>query len=196
MILSDLNILLHAYNPHVPQHAKAAAWWDSSMGGDELIGLPLEVSLGFVRIATNPRLGKARVPLASANATVEFSLSLPITRVLLPKETISSGPWKCWGKPWGVARSFPMLPWRSRPCKIGPRSIPTIPTSPGSKDSSGIIHSLDGLPNFKPAGAGVLTPDTRKTKFAKGREFVLSGILCRRASGTRLRKNRAFLPVG
>jgi len=86
MILPDVNILLYAYNPHVPQHGKAAAWWESAMGADELIGLPQEVCLGFVRIATNPRLGKARVPLASAAGVVEFWLSLPNTRVLLPKE--------------------------------------------------------------------------------------------------------------
>ena len=41
------------------------------MNGEELVGLPHEVTFGFVRIATNQRLGAAAVPLAAARATVE-----------------------------------------------------------------------------------------------------------------------------
>ncbi len=84
MILPDINLLLYAYNPHVPQHAAASRWWEAAMNGDELIGLPNEVSLGFVRIATNPRLGSAAVPLNSARQVVEAWLNLPNARVLTP----------------------------------------------------------------------------------------------------------------
>ena len=76
MILPDLNLLLYAYNPHVPQHAKAAAWWTASLNGDELIGLPNEICLGFVRIATHARLGAA--------AVVQQWIDLPQVRILLP----------------------------------------------------------------------------------------------------------------
>jgi len=86
MILPDLNLLLYAYNPHVPQHAKAAAWWEETMGGDELIGLPHEICLGFVRIATNPRMGETAVALAPAVRVVQSWLTLPQARVLLPME--------------------------------------------------------------------------------------------------------------
>lgn len=86
MILPDLNLLLYAYNPHVPQHARALAWWQTSLDGEELIGLPHEVTLGFVRIATHPRLGPARVPLDAARKVVESWLTLPQTRPLLPAE--------------------------------------------------------------------------------------------------------------
>lgn len=84
MILPDLNLLLYAHNPHGPQHAKAAAWWRSVLAGEELIGLPNEVLLGFVRIATNPRLGAATVSLAEARSVVAEWLSLPQARVLTP----------------------------------------------------------------------------------------------------------------
>lgn len=84
MILPDINLLLYAYNPHVPQHAVAARWWESAMNGTELIGLPNEVCLGFIRSATNPRLGPATVPLAKARHVVETWLNLPNVRVLLP----------------------------------------------------------------------------------------------------------------
>jgi predicted nucleic acid-binding protein len=40
----------------VPQHAAASRWWVSAMNGSELIGLLNEVTLGFIRIATNPLL--------------------------------------------------------------------------------------------------------------------------------------------
>ncbi len=54
------------------------------MNADELIGLPNEVSLGFVRIASNPRLGAAAVPVDRARQVVETWLALPIVRVLTP----------------------------------------------------------------------------------------------------------------
>ena len=85
MILPDLNLLLYAYNPHVPQHDRAKTWWEGVMQGDELIGLPNEISLGFVRIATNPRLGAAAVSLTAAKSVVEDWLQLPHARVLIPE---------------------------------------------------------------------------------------------------------------
>lgn len=84
MILPDLNLLLYAYDPHVPLHAKAAAWWTALLNGEELIGLPYEICLGFVRIATNTPLGAAAVPLEKAAAVVELRIDLPQTRLLLP----------------------------------------------------------------------------------------------------------------
>jgi hypothetical protein len=84
MILPDINLLLYAYNPHVPQHSSASRWWETAMNADELIGLPNEVSLGFVRIASNPRLGAAAVPVDRARQVVETWLALPIVRVLTP----------------------------------------------------------------------------------------------------------------
>jgi hypothetical protein len=54
------------------------------MNGDELIGIPLEIAFGFVRIATNPRLGAARVPLIDARQVVEGWMDLPQVRSLVP----------------------------------------------------------------------------------------------------------------
>ena len=84
MIIPDLNLLLYAYNPHVTQHKRARAWWKKTLGDDELIGLPLEISFGFVRIATNPKLGNAQVPLYRARRLVGSWLALPQARSLLP----------------------------------------------------------------------------------------------------------------
>jgi toxin-antitoxin system PIN domain toxin len=84
MILPDLNLLLYAYNPHVPQHEQASEWWEAALNEGELIGLPLEIPFGFVRIATSPRLGPARVGLADARRVVEGWLGLPQVRILNP----------------------------------------------------------------------------------------------------------------
>jgi len=84
MILPDINILLYAYNPHVPQHHAAARWWEGAMNGDELIGLPNEVTFGFVRIATNPRLGAAAVTVDRARQVVDTWLALPVVCILTP----------------------------------------------------------------------------------------------------------------
>jgi toxin-antitoxin system PIN domain toxin len=86
MILPDLNLLLYAYNPHTPQHASAKAWWEAALNGRELIGLPHEVTLGFVRIATNPRLGEAAVTLTAAKSVIERWRQASVVRVLLPSE--------------------------------------------------------------------------------------------------------------
>lgn len=84
MILPDLNLLLYAYNSHAPQYSSARRWWEEVMNGEELIGLPFEVAFGFIRVATNPRLGLAKVPLADARRVVESWLNLPQARVLSP----------------------------------------------------------------------------------------------------------------
>ncbi|MGJ3241680.1 MAG: TA system VapC family ribonuclease toxin [Opitutales bacterium] len=86
MILPDLNLLLYAYNPHAEEHEAARSWWEQSLNGDELIGLPHELSLGFVRIATHPRLGPAKVSLKAATAVVESWWAVPNVRILLPGE--------------------------------------------------------------------------------------------------------------
>jgi toxin-antitoxin system PIN domain toxin len=84
VILPDLNLLLYAYNPHVPQHKAARHWWESVMNGDELLGLPFEITFGFIRVATNPRLGAARVVLGEARRVVDGWLELPQARILTP----------------------------------------------------------------------------------------------------------------
>jgi uncharacterized protein len=84
LILPDLNLLLYAYNPHTPQHGAARGWWEQTINGDELIGMPFEVAFGFLRVATNPRLGPAKVALVDARRVVEGWLELAQTRMLTP----------------------------------------------------------------------------------------------------------------
>jgi len=40
MIIPDINLLLYAYDAASPFHAKAVAWWQACLSGEEPVGLP------------------------------------------------------------------------------------------------------------------------------------------------------------
>lgn len=52
MKVVDLNLLLYATNADAPQHARALAWWEAALNGDEQVGLAWPVALGFLRLTT------------------------------------------------------------------------------------------------------------------------------------------------
>ena len=54
MIIPDLNLIVYAHNAGDARHVAARRWWDGLLGGDEIVGIPLAVSIGFVRLATSP----------------------------------------------------------------------------------------------------------------------------------------------
>jgi toxin-antitoxin system PIN domain toxin len=54
--LVDLNLLLYAVNRDSPQHARAKAWIEEMLSGEETIALPWVVILGFLRITTHARV--------------------------------------------------------------------------------------------------------------------------------------------
>lgn len=56
MKLLDANVLLYAYNVDSPHHEACRGWLESAFNeANEIIGLPWQTILAFVRIATNPR---------------------------------------------------------------------------------------------------------------------------------------------
>ena len=85
MILPDINLLLYAYNKQAPQHDKARVWWEETLNGSELVGLPHEVTLGFFHIATNPRLGSSAISSDAAQQTISGWLEAPSIKIILPK---------------------------------------------------------------------------------------------------------------
>ncbi len=62
MKIVDLNILLYAVNAEAAQHKTVSEWWNRATNGDEPLALPWIVLLGFLRVATSPRIFAA--PLA------------------------------------------------------------------------------------------------------------------------------------
>lgn len=76
MKIVDLNVLLYATNRGAAQHARARAWWDTALASeDERLGLPWVVVLGFLRIATNPRIFPRALAAPEATATIAAWLS-------------------------------------------------------------------------------------------------------------------------
>ncbi len=56
MKVVDLNLLLYAHNTDAKEHASAALWLADALVGQEKIGLSWVTILGFLRIATAPRI--------------------------------------------------------------------------------------------------------------------------------------------
>ncbi len=54
MIIPDLNLLLYAHNAGDRRYDAARLWWNELLIGEETVGIPLAVSVGFVRLTTNP----------------------------------------------------------------------------------------------------------------------------------------------
>jgi len=56
VILVDVNILLYATDQTSTRHAAARTWLDQQLSGSAPVGLPWTTLLGFLRLATNPRV--------------------------------------------------------------------------------------------------------------------------------------------
>ncbi len=86
MILVDTNVLVYASISSVPQYAAARAWLNERLNGTAPIGLPWPSLLGFVRIASNPRIFEHPVPIGEAWKQIENWLDCPPVWVPLPTE--------------------------------------------------------------------------------------------------------------
>ena len=71
MIIPDLNLLLYAHNSGDTRHAAARRWWDELLSGEEPVGIPLAISIGFVRLATSPVVLSSPMTGAQAIALVK-----------------------------------------------------------------------------------------------------------------------------
>ena len=56
MIIPDVNLLVYAHNDGSPYHDPARHWWEGLIEGEERVGIPWVVSVGFVRLMTHPRV--------------------------------------------------------------------------------------------------------------------------------------------
>jgi toxin-antitoxin system PIN domain toxin len=56
VILVDVNLLLYATNASAGQHRTAREWLDRQLFEAPRVGLPWTTLLGFLRLATNPRV--------------------------------------------------------------------------------------------------------------------------------------------
>lgn len=86
MKIVDLNVLLYAVNESSAHHDAIHSWWLEAVNGDESIGIPWVVLLGFLRLSTNPRVFPKPLSHRGALEKVDKWLSLPTVHVPTEKE--------------------------------------------------------------------------------------------------------------
>jgi uncharacterized protein len=64
--LLDANILLYAYDSDSAHHAVCRSWLEATFNSEEIVALPWQTLLAFIRICTNPRAMKR--PLQNTEA--------------------------------------------------------------------------------------------------------------------------------
>jgi len=84
MIVPDVNLILHAHNLASPVHAPARLWWEETLSQSRPVGLAWTVALGYLRIATSPRVFPNPVTAPAACAQVEAWLGQPQVFLLHP----------------------------------------------------------------------------------------------------------------
>lgn len=84
MIIPDVNLLVYAYDSTSSFHQRASKWWISCLSGNTPVGLTWVVTLGFIRIWTNPRIFAQPMPVEVAAGHVESWLARRIVRVVQP----------------------------------------------------------------------------------------------------------------
>lgn len=82
MILLDANILLYAYDSDSVHHATCRSWLNAALNAEEIVALPWQTLLAFVRIATNPRAVRRPLTAREACNIVNEWLERPNARVL------------------------------------------------------------------------------------------------------------------
>jgi toxin-antitoxin system PIN domain toxin len=84
MIVLDANLLIYAYDSGATQHARARTWAEKVLSGTELVGLPWQSILAFLRFMTNLRLPGSRFSIQQASEVVDGWLGRSNVRVLIP----------------------------------------------------------------------------------------------------------------
>jgi toxin-antitoxin system PIN domain toxin len=82
--LTDVNLLLYAYDNSSAHHDRARSWLEERLSGSETFALAWSVILAFVRLATNPRVFERPMSVADALDAVDGWLAQPCAVVLDP----------------------------------------------------------------------------------------------------------------
>jgi uncharacterized protein len=66
MVLLDANILIGAFRPDDPDHARLKAWLETTLRDGVAVTFPALVEVAFLRIVTHPRIYRSPSPLVEA----------------------------------------------------------------------------------------------------------------------------------
>ena len=84
MIVSDVNLLLYAYDSSSPHHARARSWLEGRLSGVEAFGFAWATLLAFLRLSTSPYIFESPFPVDEALDVVDAWLAAPCSTVLQP----------------------------------------------------------------------------------------------------------------
>ena len=84
MIIPDINLLLHAHNSAYRRHRAAREWWETLLNGTGSVGLPWVSILGFIRVATHPKILENPLDLSGACTRIRSWLARPQTILIHP----------------------------------------------------------------------------------------------------------------
>jgi toxin-antitoxin system PIN domain toxin len=82
----DVNLLLYASDADAPRHVAALHFLREIAGRKELMGIPYPVALGYLRIATHPRIFRHPLTPEEAMQNLESIAALPHVRFLSERE--------------------------------------------------------------------------------------------------------------
>ncbi len=86
MIVFDANLLIYAYDSGASQHVAARGWVEGVFSGTDLVGVPGQAILAFLRLMTNRRLPGSRFSMDQACEIVDSWLGQPNVKLLAPGE--------------------------------------------------------------------------------------------------------------
>jgi toxin-antitoxin system PIN domain toxin len=86
MFLADVNVLIYAFRPEMPEHPRCRQWLQDLVDGDARFGLsPLSLS-ALVRVTTNRRSWREPSSLEDAFTFCDYLLGQPHCQTVEPRE--------------------------------------------------------------------------------------------------------------
>ena len=86
MILTDVNILVHAFRADSSEHETCRTWLDGVVNGDASYGMAPQVLSGVIRITTHPKIFAAPSGLDEVIRFCDMLLAQPHCLVIQPGE--------------------------------------------------------------------------------------------------------------
>ena len=86
MILTDVNVLIHAFREDSVHHAVCKPWLDEVIAGDAQFGVSPLVLSAVARITSNPRIFQQPSPIGEVFAFCDNLLNQPHCEIVWPGE--------------------------------------------------------------------------------------------------------------
>ncbi len=82
MIIPDANLLIYAYDSTSRYHLKSKQWWEETLSGETLVGIPLIVVMAFTRLMTHPTIATQPLTISQVRKRIQAWFEFPQIRLL------------------------------------------------------------------------------------------------------------------